>query len=246
MTPAMAMDSQDPPEKLIVASYNIHQCIGSDGLRDVQRVAEVIRELQADVVALQEVHVQLGDDEEAMQLDALARLTGLKVFTGPTIHRADGNYGNAMLVRRAVTQVRRYDLSYGHYEPRGALDVELAAGPRIIATHLGLRPAERRFQVQRLLAIMASSQRHPLVLLGDLNEWLPWGRPARWLHGGFAKAPARRTFPARFPLFPLDRIFVRPAAALGKLQAWRSELARLASDHLPLRAEILMAEMAGD
>ena len=242
----MERDAQDPPGKLIVASYNIHQCIGGDGLRDVQRVADVIRELKADVVALQEVHVQLGDDREAMQLDTLARLTGLKVFSGPTIHRVDGHYGNAMLVRRAVKQVRRYDLSYGRScEPRGALDVELAAGPRIIATHLGLRPGERRFQVRRLLEIIESSPRHPLILLGDLNEWLPWGRPARWLHGGFAKAPARRTCPARFPLFPLDRILVRPAAALGELQAWRSDLARVASDHLPLRAEILMDEVGG-
>ncbi len=240
----MTTKSGDQAERLVVASYNIHQCVGSDGLRDVQRVAEVIHQLEADVVALQEVHVELGEHDQAMQLDSLARLTGLKAFSGPTIHRADGHYGNAMLVRKAVKQVRRYDLSYGRFcEPRGALDVELAAGPRILTTHLGLRPAERRFQIRRLLEIIESAQRHSLILVGDLNEWLPWGRPARWLHGRFASAPARRTFPARFPLFCLDRILVRPAAALGDLQAWNSDLARRASDHLPLRAEILLDEM---
>jgi endonuclease/exonuclease/phosphatase family metal-dependent hydrolase len=75
-----------------------------------------------------------------------------------------------------------------------------------------------------------------MVLLGDLNEWLLWGQPLRWLHAYFKETPAPATFPARFPLFALDRVWVRPRSALVHLAANASELARRASDHLPITA----------
>ena len=79
----------------------------------------------------------------------------------------------------------------------------------------------------------------PTLLMGDLNEWYLWGRPLRWLHSHFRERPmAPPTFPARRPVFALDRIWVAPAGSLRRLQRHTSPLARIASDHLPLVAEV--------
>jgi len=108
-----------------------------------------------------------------------------------------------------VLDVRRHDLSFSWREPRGALDVDLeVAGQvtRIIVTHLGLTPGERRHQMRRILSIVGDGREtQPVVLLGDLNEWLPLGRPLRWMHGMLGKPPAERSL--RF------RPFSPPAAA---------------------------------
>ena len=228
-----------------VASYNIHQGVGLDGRRDVGRIAGVIRELGADIVGLQEVSAPRGEDRQSMQLDFLSDATGLRAIGGPTIERHDGYYGNALLTRCRILEVRRFDLSYRRRESRGVLDVELdtGSGPlRVIVTHLGLLPAERRFQVQRLLQIVALSQVQPVAVVGDLNEWFLLGRPARWLHRFFGRVPAPRTFPAFFPLFSLDRILVQPARALLEVDTVSNPLTQIASDHLPLLAHIAMPE----
>ncbi|HSM22272.1 MAG TPA: endonuclease/exonuclease/phosphatase family protein, partial [Rubrivivax sp.] len=108
---------------------------------------------------------------------------------------------------------------------------------RVIATHLGLRPAERRHQIETLLAGLGDDT-VPTVLMGDLNEWFLWGRPLRRLHRHFGATPAPSTFPARWPVLALDRIWVEPRARLLQLRRHRTALARQASDHLPLVAQI--------
>ena len=126
---------------------------------------------------------------------------------------------NALLTSREVRSVRSYDLTFEGFEPRSALDVELLVGARtvrVIVTHLGLDGAERRFQVRKLLALLnaLSLRGQPVVLLGDINEWLPVGRPLRWLHHVLGKAPSGRSFPVWAPLLALDRIWSRPTSAL--------------------------------
>jgi endonuclease/exonuclease/phosphatase family metal-dependent hydrolase len=166
--------------------------------------------------------------------------------SGPTIVRAGngGHFGNALLTRRRVLDVRHLDLTIYKREPRGAIDVDLdvdGAMVRFIVTHLGLLPGERRAQVRRLLDALGNP-RHDrsrlVVLCGDINEWFVVGRPLRWLHGRLGRAPALATFPAGFPIFALDRIWVRPSATVRALAVHATANARLASDHLPLAAEI--------
>ena len=150
-------------------------------------------------------------------------------------------FGNAVLTRLPVISTRRICLSYGDREPRTALDVVLETGARplrLIATHLGLKPGERRFQVRRILEHVAGDEPPVTVLLGDFNEWFLVGRPLRWLHARFGRPPALRTYPSRFPLFALDRIWVHPQRALTRFSADGSSAARTASDHLPVLAEI--------
>ncbi len=225
---------------LRVASYNIHQGEGGDGRRDLGRIAAVIERLAADVVALQEVHVRFGGGEESRQLDYLAAATGMTAVSGATLLRPDGHYGNGALVRTEIVRQHLHDLSFPAREPRGVVDLVLATALgrlRLLATHLGLRPAERRYQVRRLLALIEASE-EPVILAGDFNEWFPWGRPARWLARGFTAGSALRTFPARYPIFPLDRIFVGPGLRIRRLEAVCAAPARIASDHLPLLAQI--------
>jgi endonuclease/exonuclease/phosphatase family metal-dependent hydrolase len=226
-------------DRLVVASYNIHGCVGSDGKRDVARVAGVIESLKADVIALQEVDWQSPGKGKPPQKDVLSRLADMHVIAAPTFAREHGHYGNALLTRLPVLAERRLDLTCPGREPRGALDVDLDAGSvrlRVVATHLGLLPGERRQQVKRILETVAADEDAITVLLGDINEWLMLGRPVRWLHARFGHCRSRATFPARFPLLALDRIWVHPSSAIVHFDAHDTRGARVASDHLPVRA----------
>lgn len=242
------MTASSAPEVLRVATYNVHQCVGCDGRYDLERVAQVLRELDARVVALQEVHVRFGSGAEH-PLDLLAEATGMESLSGPVMLRADGHYGNALLTDLPVLRKKLHDISYPGREPRAVMELELDTGKGttlcVVATHLGLHPGERRHQTRRLLEIVAQIQQRPLIVLGDFNEWLPWGRPLRWLRRHVAPTRAVRTFPARWPLFALDRILVAPRSSLVRIEAFRSPAARLASDHLPLYAEIHLESTPG-
>jgi endonuclease/exonuclease/phosphatase family metal-dependent hydrolase len=137
--------------------------------------------------------------------------------------------------------VRHVDLTVYRREPRGALDVDLEIGGaavRVLVTHLGLLPGERRKQVRRLLDLLGEHRSDVVVLCGDINEWFAVGRPLRWLHARLGRTVGVATFPAAFPVFALDRIWVHPRTALAALAVHASPAARLASDHLPLTADI--------
>jgi endonuclease/exonuclease/phosphatase family metal-dependent hydrolase len=230
------------PDRLVIASYNVHGCVGRDGRRDVGRVARVIEQLDADIIALQEVESST-EGGKTLQMDVLSHLAGLQAVWGPTLERHNRHVGNAILTRLPVRAVRSLDLTFRKREPRAALDVDIEAGGtmvRIVATHLGLLARERRHQVQRILEVVSGDEDTVTVLLGDINEWLVSGRPLRWLHAHFGHCKGQRTYPAAFPLFALDRIWVHPSSALLCFEARTTRDSRAASDHLPVRAEILL------
>ena len=241
------MTAREASSRLTVASYNIHGGVGRDGRRDVERVARVIESLDADIIALQEVESRRTPAGDLLQMDVLGHLVGHEAISGPTIARADGHYGNALLTRLPIRAVRKLDLTFGNREPRGAIDADfvMAGTPvRVIGTHLGLMPRERRHQVQRILETVAEQREGLTVLLGDINEWLVAGRPLRWLHRRFGVCRAQRTYPAWFPIFALDRIWVHPQGALLRFEVKNTAEARAASDHLPVRAELAIGGAA--
>ena len=225
---------------LRVASYNIHGCIGNDGRRDPERIRRVIRALDADVIALQEVQ----SDSERPLLDYLVEDSEFIHIEGPTLRNDAGHYGNALLTRFELTQHRLLDLSVTHREPRGAISALLNSEHgvlRVFATHLGLSPAERRTQTRQLLNWITPPEHNEAditLLLGDLNEWFLWGRPLRWLRAHFGATPSMRSYPARWPLFALDRIWVHPGYRLIRAGRVSDDLTRVASDHLPVFAEL--------
>jgi endonuclease/exonuclease/phosphatase family metal-dependent hydrolase len=227
-----------PRQRVIVASYNVHGGRGIDRRLDHGRIADVIAETGADIVALQELHSPAGSDN---MLEQLHLRSGYHAIAGPTLSDAGAEFGNGVLSRFPVRTARRIELSVDRREPRGALDLEIDCRDislRLIATHLGLRPTERRAQVQQLLKLLREDAGLPTVLLGDLNEWAFWGRPLRWLHAHFGESPACKTFPSPCALIALDRIWVAPRDTLIEVRAHSSRLARRASDHLPLVAQL--------
>lgn len=243
--------------RLTVATYNVHRWLGSDRRHAPERAIREIRALQADVVGLQEVALLHGedmggdyaahapyphDDEPEHTAALLSEATGLRVIPGPTMFWRTASYGNVLLTALPVLAVRHHDLSFPGREPRGAVDVDLrlrsGGVARVIVTHLGLSPAERTLQARHLRSLLDGKREACVVLMGDFNQWFPfWGslKPlVRW----FEAAPYRRTFPSWLPLFPLDRVWVQPGARLRGLRVVKTRAARIASDHLPVRAEI--------
>src|SRR3569832_2247768 len=222
---------------MILATYNIHRCIGGDGRIAPERIREVMKEIDADVIALLEVESRAtaGFDK----LGHLASAMGMHSIAGPTLVRGEGHYGIALLSRLDILDRRSFDISVPGCEPRGALEARLRCDGRVfcvVATHLGLPPSERRRQVRQLLNRFRPDLQGPAALLGDINEWYLWGRPLRWLHIYFKSTDAPRTFPARWPVFALDRIWIRPRAAHARHGAPVSTAARGGAEQKPGKA----------
>lgn len=227
--------------RIALASYNIHSGVGLDGRRVPARTAAVLKALECDIYALQEVHNEPWHDG-SRQLDDLAAELGVTAIPGLGLTKARAEYGNALLTRLPVLDSCRIDLSVPGREPRGALEVVLALGstrPHVWATHLGLRRRERRLQWARLLERVARAPPgEPLVLLGDMNEWYPRAAPLQAVHRVFGETRAPRAFPSWAPALRLTRIWVRPAAALVSIERGRGARVRVTSDHLPVKAVV--------
>lgn len=225
--------------EITLATYNIHACIGTDGQFDPFRIVEVIRELDADIIALQEVEHHKVNDIDL--LDFLAQQTNMIGIAGPTMFRESRHYGNAVLSKLPLTSHELIDLSLEPHEPRGAIQLSLKIEQHqlvIMTTHFGLKPTERQYQVEKLLSRLAEHEVDTTILMGDLNEWFLWGRTLRRLKAYFDTTPSKKSFPSFFPVFALDRIWVHPRKHLLSLRVHRSQQAKKASDHLPIVAKI--------
>lgn len=221
-----------------IATYNIHGCVGIDRVVDPDRIATVLRQIDADVVGLQEVDCRRLLAPGCDQLEVIARLAGYRAIAGPALHDDDGHFGNALLTRVPIARIAHHDVSVRGREPRAILDVTLAdESLRVLVTHFGLRASERRRQVETLLEL-AQPNGARLAVLGDFNEWRPRWAALFKLHEALGRARAIRSFPSVCPLFALDRIWVWPRASVHSVRAHRSRLARLASDHLPVVATL--------
>lgn len=242
---------------LSVATYNIHRAIGRDRRTDHQRIARVIMELDADVVALQEVETLSRPPSGRIGLLDRLRREGYEPLLGTTMRSEHSSYGNLLLSRLPVKAHRLHDLSWRRREPRGLIEarIEVSAtgvlGSAVdglrefccLATHLGLDIAERRWQfarlVERIDALLQSPpERRALVLMGDFNEWRRRSGALREIDARLESVPVRPTFPARWPLLALDRLWLGGGLRLHDLDVARTRLASVASDHLPLRATL--------
>lgn len=226
-----------------IATYNVHRCIGNDGVCDADRVAAVIAEMGADFISLQEVSCRTPP----RGIDQLARIAdqagGYHFERGTARVCEEGETFNALLSKYPASSVRSLDLSCKGCESRAAISASFEVAERrilMIATHFGLRWRERREQAR---SIAAEIENHPdadlTVVAGDLNDWVPRSPNLRVLRDKVA--PARRnrgTFPSWLPLFSLDEIWVSATGAAIDRRVWRTPLARVASDHLPLLARI--------
>ncbi len=237
------------PGDLTIGSYNVHKCIGTDNRFDPARVGEVIAELDVDILALQEVDRRFGRRVGLLDLAGIERRTGLRHVPLSNVTQGQGWHGNALMLRTGeVTRLRRLTLPGG--EPRGAAvaDLLLPAGRlRVVSAHFGLLRRHRARQVAAILETLEAADDMPTVILGDLNEWRPGRRSSLIaLEGHFEGVrPDHATFPSRLPLLPLDRILGRPYGLVEMVRAHDTPLARVASDHLPLKARLRLAAVHG-
>jgi endonuclease/exonuclease/phosphatase family metal-dependent hydrolase len=219
----------------------VHRCIGTDGHYRPERIAGVIASIGADIVALQEVDSSLKAADGSDQLSFIASIAGSRHVMGPTLERDYGAYGNALLTPHAIEYHQKYDLSYRRFEPRGALAAGLLVRQRrvrVVNAHLGLKYWERSFQLDRLLSDVVWRDEPLTILAGDFNEWFPYAGNSLRLSRSFGGLPRLGTFPSNWPRFALDRICIHGTDTLVRYEVVRTAETRVASDHLPLLAEL--------
>jgi endonuclease/exonuclease/phosphatase family metal-dependent hydrolase len=230
-----------------VVTYNIHTCVGVDRRYDPGRIAAVLRDIDADIACLQEVDARRRIERHPEQWAYLGEATGLRVILGGSIRDHRGRFGNAILTRFPVLAARSIDLTVAGYEPRGAIDADLLIDDRVlrvIATHFGLHAGERRLQTNRLMTAIGESSSanrraaDAVLLMGDLNEWRGRSGAIRTFDRRLGPSAAARTFPSWMPVLALDRIYADGPAMLREVSVYRTPLARLASDHLPLVGDL--------
>lgn len=234
-------------------TYNIHSCVGTDRKLDPARIADVIAESKADIIALQEVDVGRGRTGGIDQAHMIASLLKMQASFHPALTVAEEQYGDAIISALPMSPAKAGPLPrFG--EPRGALAVDITLGDRklrVINTHLGLRGRERVQQMTALLGPgwlgLRTGDDLPAVLCGDFNAIPPsaaYRLAVRTLKdaqrtGGRV---ARPTFPSKFPLMRLDHIFLTEGLEADGTAVLRNRLTRLASDHLPLIADLRFSD----
>lgn len=237
-------------------TYNIHKAIGVDRQFRPERIIAVLEHHDPDIVLLQEVdrdaprsnHLDLAE-VLATELRYDYRAVGMNVFL------SKGRYGNVTLSRHPIGRQRNIDLTVGWRKRRGAqhTNIQIASAEgtvelEVFNVHLGLLARERREQIGMLLNCPDVAQLDPdkpCIIAGDMNDWQGMLKRQRFARAGFQCATNRslgsrwsiKTFPSYAPTSGLDKIFYRGNIRLLRVQRSRLDIARVASDHLPVIAE---------
>lgn len=226
--------------KLRAVTYNVHKCRGMDGRVNTTRIAEVLREVDADIVALQEVM-----DHQA---EAISDEIEMPFAIGENRKYRGFGYGNVILSRMPISGSRNYDLSVRGREERGCLRTDLeikdAGVLHVFNVHLGTAFVERRHQGRKLIApelLTDVDLQHPRIVLGDFNEWTR-GLATHLLCSHMKSAEFKsRSYPGFLPFLHLDHIYYDEALQLEKLALHRTRRSLVASDHLPLVGDFAFA-----
>lgn len=248
------MTSEHSASRIRVATYNVRGCVGMDRQRSESRIAEVIASMPADIVGLQELDVSRARSAGADQAALIAAHLGWWHYFHPAVQNGDEQYGDAIVSRVPLTLKRAGELPgnapWYCREKRVAIwmEAETDIGPvQIINSHFGLGRGERVLQAQTLIGsewLGSLPPEMPAVLLGDFNSvrasraYQIIAAKLRDVRTLVRPAGAFRTFPTRFPSLAVDHIFVNASLRANRLAVHRTPLARIASDHFPLVAEL--------
>ncbi|HEY3762262.1 MAG TPA: endonuclease/exonuclease/phosphatase family protein [Verrucomicrobiae bacterium] len=237
-----------------VMTYNVHGCRGMDGRVLTSRIARVIEEHQPDLIALQELDFGRRRSERHDQPNLIADALGMNAQFCPTVVDKDEQYGHALLCHWPMHIVRTAIFSHHarqrHIEPRGALWVRVeaeGAGINLMNTHFGLRHGERIAQAEELAGAdwIGKVGDAPLILCGDFNM-LSRSKPYRIIAGRLrdvqtdgGKLRPLKTYSTFRPFARIDHIFVSRHFTVERVYVPRNDLTRVASDHLPLIADLI-------
>jgi endonuclease/exonuclease/phosphatase family metal-dependent hydrolase len=238
-----------------IVTYNVHKCRGLDRRVRPERIVSVLRETEADLVALQEVLNIEGSQRERDQARFFGEELGMHYYVGENRRLDGGAYGNVILSRLPLDHVENYEITWRGREPRGCLRADAhfpnhAAPIHVFNVHLGTAFFERRHQARELVGERILSNPELLgarVVLGDFNEWTH-GLASQLLSAHLESADIHhhlrraRTYPGPLPLLHLDHVYYDSSLALRRLTLHRSRTALVASDHLPLVADFHLQE----
>lgn len=240
--------------RIRAVTYNVHKCRGMDGRVKPARIAEVLRQVDADIVALQEVLWAPDRGPEFDQARYLAGQLGLNYALGENRKIQGGAYGNVVLSRYGVRSHCNYDISVRGREQRGCLRTDVEVEPEVVVhvfnVHLGTAFLERRHQARRLLEAELIGSRDlvgPRIVMGDFNEWTK-GLTTQLLSAEFRGADIRAhlsrtvTYPGMMPFMHLDHIYYDDDLVVESVRVHRTRTALVASDHLPLVANFALHE----
>ncbi len=234
-----------PLPRIRVASYNMHKGIGTDRRCSPERIIEVLREVDADIIALQEADRRFGTREGVIPLHLLDEHTDWKPVALGRRAASMGWHGNALLIRKRAEVVDCDAIHLPALEPRGAVSADVAidgALIRVVGMHLDLSGLWRRRQAGAILAhVAARPAACPVVMMGDLNEWTAAAGCLRDFGRDFQFAGTGPSFHARRPIGRLDRIMVSRDLTITGCGVHATAAARRASDHLPIWAEVAPA-----
>lgn len=250
----MTVNDSQAFERLRVLTYNVRACKGRDRVRSPLRIAEVIASTAPDIVALQELDVRRLRSDRLDQAELIARELGMNFHFSPAIRVMEEEFGDAILTALPMRLVRAAALPGIRFpvrlERRGALWTEIRVGQtavQMLTTHLGLTRRERRVQADTLCGadwLQNPGCDGPAILAGDFNflsRSRAYARIASRLQDAQKLAPSTRsaaTFPARYPRFRIDYIFVSPSIQVDRVEAIKTAATQAASDHLPVVADL--------
>ena len=228
-----------------VASYNMRKAIGTDRRRMPERTLEVLREIDADIIALQECDRRLGERAGVIPAHLLDEHSPWVAVPLAIRAKSMGWHGNALLVRKEASVSGQRRIEIPALEPRGAVRADVATNGmalRVVGMHLDLSGLWRRKQAHAILSeVDGCSPKLPSVLMGDLNEWTPRSGCLRDFGRTHCFAETGPSFHARHPVGRLDRIMVSSELTIVDAGVHHSAAARKASDHLPIWATLAPA-----
>ncbi|MFU8819194.1 MAG: endonuclease/exonuclease/phosphatase family protein [Desulfurivibrio sp.] len=247
---------------LRIMSYNIHRAIGMDRRFRPERIARIIEHHQPDILLLQEVDVGVPRSRNLDLAEEFAALCGYTHRAlGLNVALTKGHYGNATLSRFPISVQRNIDLTLPGHKARGCLYTRIeVAGEGGVATslavfnlHLGLSFHERPQQVGMVVKSAEFVELAPeagCIVAGDFNDWFTRLAPMFTEIMGFRCASSHKenfqspylTYPSFSPTGGLDKIFVRGPLTIVKRQRCRMQVSRIASDHLPVLADLELTE----
>lgn len=233
--------------ELTFASYNIHKGVGLDRRRDPERILAVLREIDADVIALQEADRRLGRRETVIPRQMLEDYSPWQPVALNQRPDSIGWHGNALLVRRGISVTEAAIVPLPTLEPRGAIRADLVvAGQRlrVVGMHLDLSGLRRRHQLRAILAhLERCAVPSPTVLMGDCNEWGVRRGALAEFHAPWRVLDSGPSFPSRRPVARLDRIVISPDWQVAETAVHHSALSARSSDHLPIFARLALPKI---